>query len=294
MAWAGIYEYIKLAFGVEAPIWTPDLTLFDNLTYYLSGPGGRAGLGAWLGLSIILLILISGIVFYKKNYWLFKRGLGFILIFILAYCIVTFAGIKSPFLGLVVPSLIIISSLYMMSYIINTFNEKKLYTLGNIICLTFAVWAIINWHTEYYSISGFPVVDQSFAAKQREAVKILVSEMKSDAKIGQRMLYEPIIAPYINEDNFFFALLSDGFYCPNANSSWRLTELSEQMKLFEKSDYAIIFSDNAIEPMPWIPSLKIRTQLREMVQSNSNFELISTAKLTADGEVYLYRNKFMK
>ena len=183
----------------------------------------------------------------------------------------------------------------MANYIINSLYGYNQIIIANIFCFGLFVVSIISWTTEYDSIIGNKSVhDQNNSIIQKAALEKIAAKLKADPIIGQRSLYFPIISPYVNENSFFFILLSSGYYSIKSTSSWRLTSLSDHEKRLREADYAIIFSDNSIEPMSWISSIKIRKQIREMVQSSSNFELIEVADLSGEGRLFLYKNRVIQ
>ena len=99
-----LIEYIHVnVFGSQANIWKHKYSPLDNALYYLTGPGGNVAVGrAWLALTGIVLILALPSI---AKQW--RTSVGVLLVAVAGYSSVTLPAMKSPYLGMVVPALIL-------------------------------------------------------------------------------------------------------------------------------------------------------------------------------------------
>src|SRR5262245_4843273 len=110
LAFNRIWEYIVLAtLGAERELWAVSMSPLQHAAYYLNGSGGQATMGAWLQVTLGLLVGagIASVLLHRYLPILRIGAAG--IIFLAAYAAVSFPAQKSLFLGIVVTCMLLVA-----------------------------------------------------------------------------------------------------------------------------------------------------------------------------------------
>ncbi|PNG59497.1 MULTISPECIES: hypothetical protein [unclassified Variovorax] len=277
-----LYEYITVnAFGSQAAVWAKNAATLDPAAYYLTGPGGKAAIGTpWLALSGALLVVSAP---WWAQSW--RVALSAAIAAGAAYAGVTAPSMKSPFIGLVVPAFV----LCITAILAALFISKMPRWLGFAFALCMLIFALLTWRPVALRLWGTTVPTaqaQHFNRIHMQTVDVL----EAIPNIGQRKLYFPVIAQYLNRDNLEFELRRRGLSPPSMPVSYMVGDIQGQKQMLADSDLAILFSDESTLPLPWPPSAGIRKDINAAVAAEGAFEEIGAV----DAGPYLGRIVVLK
>lgn len=277
-----LYEYITVnAFGSQAAVWAKNAATPNPAAYYLTGPGGKAAIGTpWLAMTAALLVVAAP--WWARNW---RVTLSAAVTAGVAYAGVTAPSMKSPFIGLVVPAFV----LCIAAILAVLFVSRVPRWLGFAFALCMLVFALLTWRPVPLRLWGttVPAVQtQHFNRIYMQTADVLMAT----PNVGQRKLYFPVIAQYLNRDNLEFELRRRGLPPPSMPVSYMIGDIQGQKQALADSDLAILFSDESALPMPWPPSAAIRKEINAAVAATGAFEQIGAV----DAGPYLGRIVVLK
>jgi hypothetical protein len=279
-----LIEYINVnAFGKQAEIWRHQYRAIDNALYYITGPGGQFALGrGWLAMTCLaILVSLPWLIRHRR---VASAGL---VVFLVAYASVTVPAMKSPYLGLIVPALLlgIVAVVAMLTLQRLPFRWRW---LGAFCLLIFSMtaWrpvAVRQWH-EAPSITMIQHYNRIFTA--------MVDAVAEQPDLGHRQLYFPLIAQYMNQDNLTFELRRRGLPAPSIPELYFNRNLADHEAALRAADLVVLFSDDCELPIPWPASYTIRQDITARVVASDSFEPV--ARIDAGpykGGIVIYRRK---
>lgn len=272
-----LYEYVTVnAFGSQASVWAKNAATPNPAVYYLTGPGGKAAIGTpWLVLCGALLVVSVPILRWRAT-------LAVFLVMLVAYAGVTMPSMKSPFLGLVVPALVLGIGVMLAISLLARLPQR--FALAGAIALL--VFSAITWRPVSLRLGG-----ASVPATQAQNFQRIYAEtadaLATIPDLGQRRLYMPVIAQYLNLDNIEFEIRRRGLPVPVFDSPYHNADLDFHKKAIAQADVIVLFSDDSTLPLPWPASASIRKEITAAVQG---FEVAATV----DGGPYLGRVLVLK
>ena len=269
-----LYDYVRVnAFGSNAHVWRANLSPAGHALYYLAGDGGKAAIGKpWLALAGALIVV-------SAPWWVrrWRAAASVAAVALIAFASVTEPGMKSRFLGLIVGAFVLgVSALLVVSMLARW--PRRAAFAGAVALLAFSV---VAWRPVFMRLRGFDVP----AAQARHFSRIYTQTADVLATIpdlGQRTLYFPVIAPYLNPDNMEFELRRRGLPAPAAPLVYLVGDLSAHQAIISKADVAILFSGESTLPMHWPASTGIRKEIGAAVAAAG---FVPVAKV--DGGPYL-------
>lgn len=270
-----LYDYITVnAFGSQAGIWAKNSATPDPAIYYLTGPGGKVAIGTpFLALAVALLAIGAPMWIRRWRISVCVAALSFV-----AYASVTVPSMKSPFLGLVVPSFVLCITAILAVLLVGKLPARTS-TAAALMLLAFAV---LTWRPVSLRLFGGSVP----ATQAQHFTRIYDQTADALAAIpdlGQRRLYVPVIAQYLNPDNIEFELRRRGLPAPAMENLFFNANISAHRAAIDRAGMVVLFSDDSTLPLPWPASTSIRKEINEAVAATGAFETI--AKI--DGGPYL-------
>lgn len=203
-------DYIQVVmFGSNQGMWTPNFPLNHTLAYYLIGRGGWM-MGAWFWLDIVLLGLTLLMILYRKQWDLITRAIAAILIFITAYASVTIPRTKSPFLGLLITSILLVLSYLAMIYwleILNAWVRKRISPiLGKILTLILiASVTFVQWKSFPFIGGGITLLSSEETITYNQSferiVQVFRSLSTSLAQTDRKKIFLPASTTFLNPTN---------------------------------------------------------------------------------------------
>lgn len=263
-----LIEYIHVnVFGSQASIWRHEYPPLESALYYLSGPGGRVAMGrAWLALVLVFVVLAAPA-------WLRRRRVaaGVALVFLAAYAGVTAPAMKSPYLGLVVPAVVLVTlAMLVIELLVRMPRHSQLLLASGLLLFSVLAWRPVSlrlWQ-EPASISKI----QNYARLLTQTVDAVAAV----PHLERRRLYFPLIAQYLNQDNLAFELRRRGLPVPATPELYFNRNLADHQTAIASSDLVVLFSDDCTLPIPWPASVTIRREITAAVAAAGAFEPIAT------------------
>jgi hypothetical protein len=263
-----LYEYITVnAFGSQAAVWAKNAATPNPAAYYLTGPGGKAAIGTpWLAMAGALLVIAAP--WWARNW---RVTLSSAIAAGVAYAGVTAPSMKSPFIGLVVPAFLLCIAAILAALFVSKVPRRP----GFAFALCMLVFALLSWRPVSLRLWGttMPAVQTQHLKRIHMQTADILAAIPN---IGQRKVYFPVIAQYLNQDNLEFEFRRRGLQPPSMPISYMIGDIQGQTQALAKSDLAIVFSDESALPLPWPPSAAIRQEINAAVAATGAFEEIGT------------------
>lgn len=266
---ASIFQYIWVnAFGSQSSVWRPTLSWSGHALYYLTGPSGKAAIGwGWLAVIGGLLVAAMPTVLraHRKTAW------AALAVAVAAYLSVTLPGMKSQFIGLIVPAFVLGIGVILAIMLLRPLPQSIAF-LAAIVLLGFsaAAWSPVYLRLTDASVSATQA--QHFARIYTQTVDAIASVPDLD----RRRLYLPVIAQYLNTDNVKFELLRRRLPPPGLEWLYFDGDIETHKKAIARADIVVLFSDDSTLPVPWLASTKIRKEINAAVEASGSFETVAT------------------
>lgn len=290
LAWRHIYSYVYSTLVTQKDIWAVRLDPLDTAGYYLWGAGGRPMIGPWL--SITIFLIIADFAFYlltKRS--LNRRQIGLYTVFIVAYIFVTLPQVKSPYLGVIVPTFLLTFYVMACGGIIGSILRLRRYgkagAIGFATVLLISSAAIFHWPWWW----GTP--RNHFEAAQRfEIIR----------KIGDYLEFhvhdDPKQLVIFSHKTTFFNEPILGFELQRRRLrevrvvGLNVNNLGELQSFVATADYAVLFDEDDPEILRWTPGSALGSQMRAFVVNDPTFQKGLTVP-TADGDhvITIYARK---
>ena len=267
LAFAHIYSYIKInVFGSQANVWAKTFPLKDHLLYYLTGPGGATAIGsAWLVLAVLLVLAALPSLRRVR-----ATAFGVAVVGLAAFASVTAPAMKSPFIGLIVPALVLVTSFAAALMFLSRLQRPwAMVTVYSLLVLSVATWRPISlrlWNTTV------PIAQsRDYQRIHRETVDALALV----PQMGRLTLYFPLIAQYLNNENIEFELLRRGLEAPRSHMVYLNGDFDYQYGQLARAELVILFSEDSTLPLTWPATTAIRKRLFDAVMASGSFETIA-------------------
>jgi len=280
---AYLFEYIwQNAFGSMASIWRPNLTWSEHALYYLTGPAGKAAIG-WAWLAVLCALTVAALPVLREHR---KTVLAGVAVVIAAYLSVTLPGMKSQFIGLIVPALVLgIGAV--IAIVLLRLLPKNIALLAAIGLLAFSAAA---WRPVFLRLTNTTVPRAQAQLFTRIHVQT-VDALASVPDLERRKIYFPVIAQYLNEDSIRFEFLRRGLLLPVQRPPVFFDDIEFHRKLIPQAEIVILLSDDSTLPIPWTASTKIHKEINAAVEASGAFETIATVDAGSYGRVVVLRRK---
>lgn len=270
-----LYNYIVVnAFGGNASIWANNALTQSPWTYYLTGPGGHAAVGdQWLTLAL-LLVLVSAATWLR--HW--RTTVAVLAVCLVAYTSVTVPSMKSPFLGLVVPALIV-SIVALLAIVVLSKLPIPLTATAAAMLVAFSA---LTWRPASLLLWNFSATAMQVQHFQR-IYEQTVAAVGAIPDLGRKRLYLPVIAQYLNAENIEFGLRQRNLGTPaSVSTPYFEADMETQRRELANADIVVVFSNDSTLPLPWPASVKIRKEINQAVEHAG-----LTTVATIDGGPYL-------
>lgn len=285
LAYKQVYAYIyDVVFSSNASMWDPNsnLTLTDNLTYYLTATSGQITMGRWFYVWVFLVFLSLAALFAKRDWQRLSRFTPLAGGFLVLYLLVTVPKLKMHFFGASLYFFILLTLILLTIEIFRTLRPKRpglgLHYGFIVIILLFG---LNKFQWPLYNTSKQSEVLSSEVQYRRKAINSLYDDILSNQKKSGLKNDQPIKI-FFTTSNKFLNSYTLQFYFGKQNIKNLTTDLylSGDLKLYSDSinlsDYVVAFSADNTDTFPWLPSSKIQKQVLDMLNSNPDFKLIQT------------------
>ncbi|MDN8617018.1 ArnT family glycosyltransferase [Variovorax ginsengisoli] len=261
-----IYEYVAEAvLGTNASVFALNISRRAHALYYLTGPGGATAIGRpWLLLSTALLVASSPIWARSR-----RRALAVFAVAFAAYIAVTVPGMKTVFIGLVVPAFLIVIVATSTVALLSRMRRPAALVAATLLLVVSA----LTWRPVAMQMSGAVIAVQA-EALNRVATEIADAVAKVP-DLGHQHLYFPLTSQFVNREGLEYELRLRGLAVPEAPVLYFETDMAKQAAALEKSQIAILFSDDNTMPLDWTLSTRIRKDITALVERGGAFESIA-------------------
>jgi hypothetical protein len=277
--------YQEHVFGAGAAIWTPQITKTEKALYYFTGPGGVPSLGKWAYIgALTLAVPVALSVRHHRFAW---PAWIIVILTSIAYAVVTVAGLKSAYLGVIFPSYVVAAIILTAVLGLRALYLRKMtgtaYT-ASILLLCFGAYA---YRAPWLLLHG--AVYPSYIAASRQAVTDEVASLlKSDPDLARKTVSLPQIGQYLNGEALTFKFLQEGTPAPTLVTEYFSDDLSRHAALLGKSDYVITFTGDYPDGLRWLPSAKITDKINAKL--TDGFDLAKAIEPPAQaGKILIYR-----
>jgi uncharacterized membrane protein SirB2 len=290
-AWRHVYSYIYMTVVTQKDIWGARLDALDTVGYYLWGAGGRPMMGPWLSITIFVVIADFALYLLTKRS-INRRRIGLYTVFTLAYILVTLPQVKSPYLGVIVPTFLL--SFYAMACgsIIGSILHLGRY--GRAGAISFAAILLIISAAAFNWPWWWGTASSHFEATQRFEIIRKIGDYLEFHVHGdpRRMVIFSHKTTFLNEPILGFELQKRRLQevrivGPNVNN------LGELHSSIATADYAVLFDEHDPEILQWTPGSALGSQIRAFVIDDPAFQKDLTVP-AADGHhvisVYARKN----
>jgi hypothetical protein len=290
VAWQDIYGYIyTVMLGSQKEIWGTKLSAFDTAGYYLWGPGGQTMMGVWFWITIFLVSVdvILGLLTRRP---LNSRAIGLIIVFVLAYGLVTLPSIKTPFLGVIVSIFFMVCYVLACCGIIESLARVKNY--GRWIAVGFGAALLTTSAAAFHW--AWPILGTSShltAGRRNGIIQQLGDYIESHvADYTNQMLFFPAITQFVNSGTLLFELQKRRV--ENVNTVSHIFSFAGQRAALGGADYVILFDESDPDILP-LPDKAYYSQVKALVVSDPSFAKkldLPTADLQYKISVYARKN----
>lgn len=271
-------------FGPNNHIFSLKISLIDHALFYLTGPGGRFGMGTWFWLAIVAGIAY---LFYAVRKGQARYAISTVAMVVIAWLVVSVPGMKTEFIGIVVPAYVLVTfSLMLVQFLSASVRSENRRTAA--ICTLLCLFSIAAYQSPWWGRGRGPVSTEYARAKQamlNETLQELIS-----SPIGDVTILQAALPDCVGLVNIEFALARMNLPRP------KRIEL-----MFDVSDAAIqsgldhaqivIAADPRAQVTTWLPSAATRDKFLEQIRARKDFHLVRTV---ADpqpnvGPLYIFR-----
>jgi hypothetical protein len=297
-AWRDLYDYIyTVMLGSQSEIWrssaisgSTQLSAFETAGYYLWGLAGQNTMGIWLWITIFL-VAINVMLGPRARWPINSRTIGLIIIFILAYVLVTIPPTKSPDLGVVVSVFVMAFYVLACGGIIASFTPGKTY--GRWIAVGFCAALCITSLVVFHWAAWSPLDTSShlMAARRQAIIRELGDYLESEAVAQTKeIIFFPVSTQFLNMSTLQFELQKRRL--ENVETVWNIFSPDGQRGALDYADYVILFDEDDPDILRFLPDAALYSQTRRLVIANPFFKE-KLELTTADGfhKIRVYARK---
>jgi hypothetical protein len=290
LAWRHVYEYIYVStFGREKDIWALKMNAVEHLSYYLTGIGGRFMMGDWLFLTLASVLISLWLSRAYGRHVEALRVVGVMTLAAFACLAVSIPEHKSPYVGALVPSLVMVGFAKTMIFNLDTLSRAKHRGwLGAYIFIAICAALLLHsWPWKYRS--GAPEVEPQSTSLKREALLSDLTHLIAERHPAGGKVFFVGLTPYLNAPILNFALLQHRVRGIEGFDLHLSSDMSAQVAALESSDVAITFTNGNDEVATWLPSAQVIPAVNAIVAQNPAFTRLAVfASPSGQGNVELY------
>ncbi len=283
------YMY-RNTFGELKDVWSPRLSGSEQALYYLSGAGGRLMLASWLGLWLALAAAAGLAVLLRRDRSAFARVPAVAAVIAVSYAAVTLPAHKNPFLGVVLPCLLLVTAIEMMVYLAAdrpaAGGWRRVRTAGRLVLAALLLAGVATYRWPYQLTEGGPPPAHEVRA-HRQLLETVYRDLRHVGGEKTRVFFTQISA-FLNPSVLEYRAGRDrlrGFVSRDLQLSREPLELEREMAL---ADHVIAFSPGNRNAMEWLPGAETQRSILERLGADPEFVLAGIYGTPNGGEVYLF------
>lgn len=296
--WRQVFDYIYINYvGKQKDVWITEtkLTPYQGKIYYLWGIGGQRTMGGWLELTLALLLL-AGLLRPSWVHQNHRRLIAVLIWFVVTYLCITVPGVKSPYLGIVLPCavfLIFIAALkYLLDITLNGRHLQRQIRLGWCAILSCLAIFQFHWHVYYYT-GGLPFIpgNKQLYAQRFALIDQITDKLAAGLPQGGTV-FVPTATMYLNSSVLQFALYQRNITNIAVSDRSFDSELIEQEQAIESADIVVLPAPADPELIPYLPSSFVATAVSSYMAQDQQLALQAAFEaVNGAGQVMIYERK---
>ncbi len=287
LAWPHLSRYIyRNTFGELKDLWSLRLSGSEQALYYLSGDGGRMMLSGWLYLWLALAAAALAVALVRRARSALARVPAVAAVIIVSYLAVTLPAHKNPFLGAVVPGLLLFAAVEMMVYLAREATPRLTTIAGRWLLVALLAAAIFGFRWPYQLTTGGPLTAEE-NRRHRQVLETVYRDLRPAGVEKTRVFFTQISA-FLNPPLLEYRAGLDrlrGFSSHDLQLSERPLYLDHELR---EADHVIAFSPGNPNAMKWLPGSETQSSILERLDADPEFALAGIYGTPHDGEVYLF------
>jgi len=284
--WHQIIDYIKWATaGNDTGSYFLKGGFRTQALYYISGIGGKALIGAWAFVS--LLLMLTGLFLFWRRHvdsGSRLRVASAAIVALFLYASVSLTGLKSIYLGAVVPWLFFFLFLQGLNSIYAASGPRAF----AILAIALAVFGVEKYEPHWERKAGQRVVvSREEAAWRTKLLQDIATDLVTRG-VGKQQVFLTSTEPYLNSTTLnlaTFALHAPDLTPTDLNYSDKMSDVDDA---FSKTNFVLAFSPDNPDVLKWLPSYKLLEPTWIELQHSNQFKLLRTFPNQTGGSIVLY------
>ncbi len=287
---------IRNTFGELKEVWGLRLTGSQQVLYYLSGDGGRMMLASWVYLWLALAGAALSAALARRDRGALARVPAIAVVLAVSYAAVTLPAHKNPFLGAVLPCLLMLTAIELMVYLAGggrhataseaTAVSRKTTAAGRWVLAALLLAGVVTFRWPYQLTAGGPLAPDA-NRQHRQLLETVYRDLRHVGGEKTRVFFTQISAflnPPLLEYRAGLDRLS-AFTSRDLQLSKQPLYLDHELKL---ADHVIAFSPDNQNAMEWLPGAETQRSTLERLGTDPEFVLAGIYGTVRGGEVYLF------
>ncbi len=279
------YVY-RNTFGELKDVWSPRLEGGEQALYYLSGAGGRLMLASWLGLWVVLAAAALVAALLSRDRPAFARLPAVAAVLAASYAAVTLPAHKNPFLGAVLPCLLLLTAVEMTVYLAGAGGSHGWRAAGRWVLAGLLVAGVATYRWPYQLTEGGPLPTHE-VRQHRQLLETVYRDLRHVGGEKTRVFFTQI-SPFLNPSVLEYRAGLDRlqrFTSRDLQLSKEPLELEREMAL---ANHVISFSRGNRNAMEWLPGAETQRSILDRLGADPEFVLVGIYGTPKVGEVYLF------
>ncbi len=290
---------VRNTFGELKEVWSLRLTGGEQALYYLSGDGGRLMLASWLYLWLALAAAALSAALVRRDRAAFARVPAIAVVLVVSYTAITLPAHKNPFLGTVLPALLMFTAIEMMVYLAGGSRAPsgeadasgktvsgKTTIAGRWVLAALLLAGIVTFRWPYQLTTGGPLSPDE-NRQHRQLLETVYRDLRHVGGEKTRVFFTQISA-FLNPVLLEYRAGLDrlrAFSSRDLQLSKQPLYLDHELML---ADHVIAFSPGNPHAMAWLPGAETQRSTLERLGDDPEFVLAGIYGTVYAGEVYLF------
>ncbi len=279
------YMY-RNTFGELKDVWSLRLSGREQALYYLSGEGGRLMLAGWFYWWIAVAVAALLAALARRDGSAFARVPAVVAVVAVSYAAVTLPAHKNPFLGAVLPGLLMFTAIEMMVYLAKTRAPEKTTVTGRWVLAALLVLGVAGYRWPYQLTAGGPLTPEGHR-QHRRLLETVYRDLRHVGGEKTRVFFTQISA-FLNPPLLEYRAGLDrlgGFSSRDLQLSKKPLHLDHELTL---ADHVIAFSPGNRNALRWLPGYETQSLALERLGIDPELSLVGIYGTVGGGEVYLF------
>jgi hypothetical protein len=277
--------FVYAAFGSTSNVWKPKLSAAETILYYLTGEGGGTLGSSWV-LAGTLVPLVWAWAYLRGNTPLALRGVGLAVVALMGYIVVTALGIKSPFLGMIVPAFVVTLFALTLAYVLSNLTRGGHERVARTLALSALAFAIFVRQSPWIALHGRTYPPEMPLARRAMMDKV-IEFFGQIPGADKRTVHFLNVSQHMNDTSLSFYLMARGLPVPLVTESYMSDNIEDFQAALDKAHYAILIDSR--QRIQSLPVEKIFSQLQGMVGFRGDFhETRSISEIDGSGNVRVF------